>query len=406
MLDLDVLAARRPGPVGVAVSGGGDSVALLLLLHAWARTAGLSLTVATVDHGLRPESEDEARWVANLCRHLELDHLILKWRHPHDASGNLAEHAREARRALLAEWIVDKGGATIALGHTEDDVAETLLMRLARGSGLRGLSAMASVTERSGVTWLRPLTTVRRTALRNYLEREGQGWLDDPSNVDDRFTRARVRKALAILGDIDITATNLARTATRLAAGQAVIERETTALAASCIHQTRYADLIVSHTVFATAPAVLREQLARAILLYHIGPGHAPRHQAIARFSDCIAAGRATTLSGVQIQPMEAGSRIFREVSAIPANAAFQPSHMHWDHRWTVSCDMKGLTLGLLGAKGLRQCEKRPRDLPASIARGLPALWRGDALVATPVLKSDTAATFRVRHFASLGAAH
>ena len=142
------------GPLGVAVSGGGDSVALLLMLATVAR--GRPLAAVTVDHGLRPESGDEAAAVEALCAARGIPHATLRW-NGWDGAGNLQDRARQARRTLIGAWARANGIGAVALGHTLDDQAETFLMRLARGSGVDGLSGMAPATRAEGVLWLRPL---------------------------------------------------------------------------------------------------------------------------------------------------------------------------------------------------------------------------------------------------------
>jgi tRNA(Ile)-lysidine synthase len=125
------LPERLPERLGIAVSGGGDSIALMHLLHRIASDEGVALFAATVDHGLRAESADEARTVAKQAAALGIPHDTLRWQ-GWDGAGNLQDHARQARYALLKEWAKRNDISAIALGHPADDQAETLLMRLAR----------------------------------------------------------------------------------------------------------------------------------------------------------------------------------------------------------------------------------------------------------------------------------
>ena len=162
-----VRAAFGPEPpdkLGVAVSGGGDSTALLVLLDDWRRDGGPELAVATVDHGLRPEAAAEAAEVAALCGRLGVPHETLAWRW--DGKGNLSDAARRGRLRLIAGWANGRGIGMVAQGHTADDQAETFLMRLARGSGVDGLAAMAARRTAEGVAWVRPLLQVRRGEFR------------------------------------------------------------------------------------------------------------------------------------------------------------------------------------------------------------------------------------------------
>ena len=176
-----------PAALGLAVSGGSDSMALLRLAADWAARRRTALQVATIDHGLRPEAADEAAMVAHAARALGLPHTVLRW--DWDRHGNLQDAARRARFRLLADWARAGGLAAVLLGHTRNDQAETLLMRLARGSGVDGLAAMAEERVAHGARFLRPLLEVERYALRQVLRGAGQTWADDPTNDDDTSER-------------------------------------------------------------------------------------------------------------------------------------------------------------------------------------------------------------------------
>lgn len=184
----------------VAVSGGSDSVALLLLASAWAHFDDVHVQAVTIDHGLRPEAAAEAAYVASLCEGLGIRHVTLAWEGIKPNSG-LPEAARLARYQLLEEYAVDAGASYILTGHTADDQVETVYMRLSReqagGTG-RGLSGMAGVTVMpKGVLLLRPLLDVSRQVLRDYLAQNSQSWIEDPSNEDVSYERVRARQFLA-----------------------------------------------------------------------------------------------------------------------------------------------------------------------------------------------------------------
>lgn len=180
--------APAPGPLLVAVSGGGDSVALLRLLCAIAPERGWRLVVGHVDHGLRPDSAADAAWVVALARSLGLDFLSRRVA-VRPAGRGLEDAARQARRGALREMASQVGAGTIALAHSLDDQAETLLMRLLAGAGPSGLAGMRALDP----PWWRPLLEVRRDQLREFLTQICQGWREDPSNADPRHPRNRAR---------------------------------------------------------------------------------------------------------------------------------------------------------------------------------------------------------------------
>lgn len=187
---------HKPTRLLVAVSGGGDSIGLLIALDEAlksGRLSGFSLFACTIDHGLRADSADEARWVGALCAGRGISHLTRSWSGPRPQRG-LQAAAREARYALLVEAACDVGAAAIVTAHNSDDQRETVAMRGSRRNDGAGLAGMAPATLVQNAVWLlRPLLGVPREDIRAFLRCRGQGWLDDPSNVNRAFERVRVR---------------------------------------------------------------------------------------------------------------------------------------------------------------------------------------------------------------------
>ena len=209
----------------LAVSGGPDSIALMWLAARWRRALvrGPRLIAVTVDHGLRAESAAEARDVKRLARALDLPHRTMRWTGAKPKTG-LPAAARSARYRLLAQAARAGGATHILTAHTRDDQAETLLMRLVRGSGIAGLAAMARVTEREGVLLARPFLNVSKSQLVATLTRAKVGFADDPTNRDTHFTRPRMRAVMPVLAAEGGDARNLARLASRLARATAAVD--------------------------------------------------------------------------------------------------------------------------------------------------------------------------------------
>lgn len=199
----------------IAVSGGPDSTALLLMAAEWAKRRGKTrIEAATVDHGLRPESADEAKAAATLCARLGVKHRILQWRGAKPTT-RLQERAREARYRLLVDHAKAIGAEAVVTAHHADDQAETVLFRLLRGSGLAGLRGMDIKTERDGLIIARPLMGMQKRQLIAFANARSAPFVDDPSNSDPRFARTRLRALLARLDEEGLNAEALDRLARR-----------------------------------------------------------------------------------------------------------------------------------------------------------------------------------------------
>jgi tRNA(Ile)-lysidine synthase len=209
----------------LAVSGGPDSIALMWLAARWRRTLarGPRLIAVTVDHGLRAEAKAEARDVKRLARALDLPHRTMRWTGAKPKTG-LPAAARAARYRLLAQAARASGATHILTAHTRDDQAETLLMRLLRGSGIAGLAAMARQSERDGVLLARPFLHVSKSQLIATLKKAKLGFADDPTNRDPSFTRPRLRTLMPVLAAEGGDTRNLARLASRLARANQAVE--------------------------------------------------------------------------------------------------------------------------------------------------------------------------------------
>jgi tRNA(Ile)-lysidine synthase len=224
---LDVLLPAAPPRLAVACSGGADSLALALMAQAWGEKRGVEIIALTVDHGLRPESAAEALEVRRIMLEQGLRHHILKADQTLAGTGNLQEKARALRYRLLCGFCRENHIAHLMLAHHLEDQAETVMLRLARGSGVDGLSAMQVVKERDGVTLLRPLLHLPRRDLRLYLQERGQRWIEDPSNANPVFDRVKWRGFLPHLASLGLTPERLAETAASMQRARHFLEKAT-----------------------------------------------------------------------------------------------------------------------------------------------------------------------------------
>lgn len=280
--DLIASAGGEPRRLGIAVSGGPDSVALLLLAVA----ADKQVQAATVDHGLRPESGREAEFVATLCDRLGVAHAILTL--PPHRHGNVSDWARRERYAALDRWAMQERIDLVATAHHADDQLETMLMRMNRASGVAGLSGIRA---RQGRV-VRPLLGWRREELAWIVDHCGVETCDDPSNRDHRFDRARMRSALADADWLDPVAA---------ASSAAALSQAETALewaASAWLEQwAEFRDGVLS-----LATHDLPDELLRRVVLKCLGaidPGVRPRGEALIRLIAGLRREKGGTLGEV-----------------------------------------------------------------------------------------------------------
>lgn len=405
----------EPSPhLAVAVSGGADSMALALLADRWARARRGRITALVVDHGLRPESADEARLVADWLAHRGIAHAVLAWTGAKPRSG-IQARARAARYDLLADWCTTAGVLHLLLGHHREDQAETVLMRRARGSGIDGLAAMAPIVELAELRLLRPLLDRPKARLAATLTKAGQIWIDDPSNRDPAHWRARLRAFQPVLDDAGFDAAAIGAMAARAAGERVALERASATLLARAARIFPAGHIrLDAAALAAAAPALGRRALVRCLLAVG-GTIYAPRRERLERLFQTIVADaparrlRAQTLAGCRIQLWPGGRRvgahllICREVAAMAAPVPIRPGgRAQWDGRFALQLPAaapgRGYLVGALGVAGwtrlvARQPGLRDHPIPPPVRPTLPALldeglWHAglDAVLVVPHL--------------------
>lgn len=377
---MDRLGPFEPRPaLAVAVSGGADSMALAILVADWARRRDGSTLALVVDHGLRSASGEEVRITIDRLAGLDIAARLLR------LSGlmhgpALAERARIMRYQVLTEACRAAGTLHLLLGHHLADQAETLAMRVLRGSRSRGLAGMPALRETAGVRLLRPLLGIEPAVLRGFLGGRGVDWVDDPSNHDLRATRPRLRLGFTAAGLADA---GLAPA--MAAAGQVRALQEAEAAA----------ELADRAMIRPEGFALLRPgrigSAALASLLQTIGgAGYAP---SAAQVDELAAEPKPATIAGVRIMPAGRfgdGLLIVREEAAVMQPVPVSPE-TSWDNRFRVTVFHRfpaAATVAKLGADAARF--RGSSDLPSVILRTLPAIRIGNSLAAVPHLRYAT----------------
>lgn len=374
--------------VALAVSGGSDSTALMWLAARWARSLAHPprITVLTVDHGLRPEAAGEAQRVAQWARALGLDARILTWTGARPESG-LQAKAREMRYGLMRDWCLAHGASLLVTAHTREDQAETFLMRLARGSGIRGLSGMRP-DERGPLMLERPLLETSRAELRATLMAADHPWIEDPSNQDERFERVRLRKALPVLAELGLTPEAVARSAARLERAFVPIEELCRDFLSRNMEIRAQGFAVIDRAAFCKLDDEVAIQLLERLLGRLGGGEEPPRLMAVEALHHWLRRGgsQARTLAGCRIAPRKRHLLIGREagrISRTPVLLAPGRSLL-WDNRFRISIGQLGRDVTILPVRGLKVT--RNPDIPAFVQDGLPALLLDGEIAAIPSL--------------------
>ena len=364
---------ERLGPVGpdeaahslcVAVSGGGDSMALALLARRWRR----NVLALVVDHALRPESAEEAALTCQRLAALDIPsrQLTLGPLKP----GGMQQRAREARFEILEAACVEAGGSVLLVAHHEADQEETLWMRQERGSGARGLCGMAARTVRGRITLLRPLLGIRPERLRETLRQAGVVWCEDPSNQNRRFRRVEVRQDLT-----DDERRKMHDIRRQACAEQQDTEQRLAAHVARCVAWQPEGWLKL--TTDALLSSLGDELLGRLIRLVG-GQDYVPERQAVSALRQAGTGSLGRTCLA-PLRGREAGWMLYREARNLEEKIPARHGQC-WDGRWRyIGPDRPDAVIAALGPH-----RREGRGIPACVLPALPALWAGDELLAVP----------------------
>jgi len=321
----------------VAVSGGSDSIAMLLLSYAWAGHVGANLQVVTVDHGLRPEAAAEAAFVSGVCESLNLSHITIAWEGLKPESG-ISSAARNARYQLMEEFALDIGAGTILVGHTANDQAETILMRNARSDGeaiaqsrgLSGISRIMLLPDR--VRLVRPLLGVTRKQLRAYLLEMNQSWIEDPSNMDEAYERVRIRNRL---GDDEQRINQLCRLAKASGRMRKLLAEQVAFFLSSALSVSQGPVYSISADTIRDASLPVQKLALQVLIAIAGGCEYFVSPPSIARLLDAEQDTRITMGNAV-IEKSRRGYRFYREKRNLQSIVVGPGDKTLWDGRLLI----------------------------------------------------------------------
>ena len=395
------------GPVLVGYSGGGDSHALLLIAARWAHAAGRQLHAVIVDHGLRPESAGEVRRAASVAHALGVETRIHHETGANTPTSGIQDWARALRHHAFAAAARETGANAVLLGHTADDQAETVWMRLLAGGGDRALAAMSAddpfpgADTPDGFRVLRPLLGQRRAAIRDWLASQGENWVDDPSNADRAYTRVRIRQTLARLEKAGLSISALTGLSQACADLNTDIGAKAARLFARTVTLEPWGGAKIDRTAFAgSADRVQHRALEAAIAVVtgHSGPLRASGVEALMAG---VAARRPASGAGAILHFRRDQAWLLRDPGAVLGREGIAPlapvtveagSTRQWDGRFAVTNTLKhAVEIGCLAQLGPALQAQLPdlSEIPAPARQTLPVIHEGGTLLAIPGIRDD-----------------
>ena len=339
------LSCLKLSRVGIAVSGGSDSMALLHILSDWESATKPKLLVASIDHGLRPESKSEVEFVKKICEEKKVEHVSLApATHLSKTKGNLQDNARSARYQLLKNWAISKNLQCIFIGHTLDDQEENLLMRFFRGSGVDGLVSMEEIVPRNEILWIRPLLKSRKEDLRNYLRNNNYSWIDDPSNYDEKYQRVKVRKLLQQLKSSDLIASNFVKTADHMLRASTLLKETAISNSKTLLSFNKVGQIIFEGEKFSELFEDTQYRVLAGIMSWFSGSFYKPRfsqleniHRKIINIENLPGA----TLGGTVFKKKNGIVTVTRELASVKENSLIKNEKFIWDNRWLITFKSK-----------------------------------------------------------------
>lgn len=382
--------------IAVAVSGGGDSMALALLLSEFMREKDGRLLALTVDHRLRPESAGETQRVREILKTLGIEHRILTWTGEKPQT-HIQERAREARYHLLLEECQKEKIPFLAVAHNAEDCIETFWMRLSHGSGLDGLAGMAAKRNAGGVDIIRPLLSFNRAELRDICREKSMAWIEDPSNSNHKYLRVKLRAFEDVLAQEGLTQERLSATQRKLEGAREALNffaKEAFSKFVT-VHAEGY--LSLDAQALKAYPVDIRRRVIEKSLSFFSGGDYPPSFDALDALSsdmqDAKFSGR--TLAGCDM--FSSGKKIIfcREEAAVEGRKKIREGTV-WDGRFSLSgfsppgFSDESLEAGALGEAGIADLRKKSgkqphfESLDFKVKKTLLALWRGENLLSVP----------------------
>lgn len=411
--------------IAVAVSGGGDSMALALLLKSWCSEKSIKLTALIVDHGLRQKSTAEASQVAGWFDALDIDNNILKWQGD-KPNTNIQYEARKARFLLLGNWCADHDIKHLLLAHHQGDQAETFLIRLFRGSGIDGLSAMekmaafpVQVHEKNYPFLCRPLLDVPKEKLIQLLNEQAQPWIEDPSNQDVKYTRIQIRELLSSSEIDGLDEDRLSQTAKRMRRVRTLLEELTESAETDYVNYSEFGFASLNKNFITQLHEEIALRLLSKVIQVVSGGAYPPRHKKLEALYENLSSGdfQGQTLAGSMIFKCGEDEIIFtREIGAIDTSLYEAGAKaLLWDNRFIIKSDAISGNIVPLSEKHLKTLSDQFPDFKEKLSAvfnnnlirdrimpSLPCIIGTDETILLPDMLADELNLYEIGGFSAV----
>jgi len=371
--------------LGLAVSGGSDSLAMLYICNDWALEKKVKLHCITVDHKLRSESAKEAKLVANHCSGLGINHEIVEWKHGGNIDGNLSDLARSARYELIDKWRKDLN--FVVVGHTQNDQIETFFMNLKRGSGIEGMKGMPlSFWRPEGYYILRPLIHSSRESLQQFLQEKNITWVSDPSNLNEDFERISQRKTWEILKSkgfsesrIELSMAHMRRAHDAFKIMLPIQFRQ--------IGKQELTDLLWDYKAFIALPEEFKLRFISSAVMWNGNLHHRPRFKAVLDVLKNMEEKKTTVLGGAIFYHHVGKIRMTTEFKSLKDSTVNCSLGSVWRNIWEVKRAIKNGYIAPIGINGNNQLSKRQRSSMPYRSRIIqPGIFLKEKLLLAPTL--------------------
>ena len=390
--------------IGLAVSGGGDSIGMLVLASEWAIINKKKIYVVTVNHNLRKEAKEEVIFTREFTKKLGFSHSTLDWKKPLKI-GNLQSQASLARKKLISNWAKENNIKTVLLAHTIDDQVETILMRFSRGSGVDGLIGMKKLVEIHGIFWVRPLLTITRSNLRKFLKLKKINWVEDPSNKDRKYLRVKFRNVISQLGEIGINTNLVVNTSVRMENAKKVLNDVAVEAFNNFVKLKKWGDIEISKDIFNLCREDTFLRTLAGIIKGISGSIYRPRYKELINFVEDLNNKnfKARTLSGVLARAISQNKVVLRREPSHPLCVSNPKSvNFIWDGRWLVFLSRilsKSEHIGPLGENGYQQIKNQVEKKAFNECfLSTPALFLKDRVISSPALEYGHGLSCKLQH--------